>query len=77
MRTNKLIENVTTHEEDITRIFKILNPNKSHSWDNLSIRGDSRFNFFTKDVRLVSSTNPPPTHRGHTEKIDVKKENLD
>lgn len=38
MRANKLIENVTINEDDITRIAKNLNPNKSHVWDNLSIR---------------------------------------
>ena len=38
MRANKLIENVTINEDDITRIAKNLNPSKSHVWDNLSIR---------------------------------------
>ena len=38
MTANKLIENVTINEDDITRIAKNLNPNKSYVWDNLSVR---------------------------------------
>ena len=34
---SKLIENVTISEDDIVRIVKSLNPNKSDGWDNLSI----------------------------------------
>ena len=38
MRANKLIENGTINEDNITRIAKNLNPSKSYGWDNLSIR---------------------------------------
>ena len=38
IRTSKLIENVDINENDITRIVKSLNSNKSHGLDNLSIR---------------------------------------
>lgn len=37
-RGNKLTENVTINEGDITYIAKKSIPNKSHGWDNLSIR---------------------------------------
>lgn len=37
-RGNKLTENVTINEGDITYIVKKLIPNKSHGWDNLAIR---------------------------------------
>ena len=38
MKVNELIENINMNEGSITGIAKNLNPNKSHGWDNLSIR---------------------------------------
>ena len=38
LRTDKQLRNLSINENDISTIISNLDPNKSHGWDNLSVR---------------------------------------
>ena len=38
LRTDKKLRNLSINENDISTIISNLDPNKSHGWDNLSVR---------------------------------------